>query len=48
MADDVSSNKGAVLYALKAVESVKQHLTDKTQEFCNKLNDYGICVVYSL
>ncbi|QQV75040.1 hypothetical protein H6P87_00585 [Rickettsia tillamookensis] len=36
-----------ILYALKAVESAKQHLTDKTQEFCNKLNDYGICVAYS-
>ena len=22
-------------------------MTDKTQEFCNKLNDYGICVAYS-
>lgn len=47
--DDVSiqATREQILYALKAVESAKQHLTDKTQEFCNKLNDYGICVTYS-
>lgn len=47
--DDVSiqATREQILYALKAVEYAKQHLTDKTQEFCNKLNDYGICVTYS-
>ncbi len=49
VSDDVSiqATREQILYALKAVESAKQHLTDKIQEFCNKLNDYGICVAYS-
>ncbi|MGN7620247.1 hypothetical protein [Rickettsia amblyommatis] len=42
--DDVSihATREQILYALRAVESAKQHSTDK-----HLLNDYGICVAYS-